>query len=247
MRTSSVESLTMSIREAREANPLSNFAVLDFDKTVTTGDCAEATLHHMARKNLPNARDYFEYYYFLLDQDRMEEAYRFGASTIAGMSVEEVDAIVQEALRFESTTIRKEKMPWGTGRTVSRGIALRENVAGLIPCLQAEGIEVWIVSASPELIVRPTMKYFGLHTKFIGVRNIVRNGIVTEELQPPLSILGGKVDCIQELIHPTAQPCFGAGDSPNDGPMVRYSLVRGVVDRGNALAEEAKANGWFIF
>lgn len=230
-----------SVMELSKTSPPPRYAVFDFDGSIIFNDSAEAVLLRMALDNYPNAVDNFKRYYSLLDAGDTRAAYRFGASTLQGLSITEVDELVRRTMELEGREIFREKR---FGYTVNRGIALRTVVMDLFYRCQNHSIDVWVVSASPDIIVRSALKYFGLRAKVIGVRNIVNDELITAELREPLSIFEGKVACIQELIHPNVQPLLGIGDSMNDLPMLRYSRCRGVVKRSNPLAEIAIAEGW---
>jgi HAD superfamily phosphoserine phosphatase-like hydrolase len=233
-----------SIMELRKRSQAPHYAVFDFDGSLIHNDCAEATLAYMARHDFPNARKDFEDYYSLLDSGNMRLAYQFGAKTLKGLSPRGIEEIVHKAMIDEGTELTTTKF---LGRTITKGIAPRKNVEILFRRLQACGIKMCIVSASPTPIVRSTMKYFAMEAdEVIGIQNVVENGCLTDNLWEPLSIYEGKVDCIKQYIHPYALPLLAVGDSMNDYPMLEYSRIRAVVDRGNALAAKARANNWFI-
>lgn len=232
-----------AIMELRRTTPGPHFGLFDWDGSLIYHDCAEATLHYMARHDINSARSDFRRYYDLLGSGDMRGAYRFGATTLHGLSNSEIDQIVTQAMDEEGRELGRANL---LGRDVAKGIALRENVVALFHGLQAYGLDLWVVSASQELVVRSTMNYFGLEANVIGVRNVIEGDFLTDELREPLSIYEGKVACIQKYIHPSARPLFGVGDSMNDEPMLDYSLLKIVVDRGNALADKARAENWFL-
>lgn len=233
--------LLESVLEKKKAsrNP---FAVIDLDNSIIRHDSAEALLAHMARHDIGHARSDFPKYYSLLDRGDMEGAYRLGAKTLRHLTTQRVDAAVRQALIEEGTVISTTTL---FGRTIAKGINCRESVVDLMKQLRANGIAVWIVSASPEIVVRGVVEYFDLEVDgVIGVRNIIYGGIVTADLREPLSIFDGKVACIKEVISPSTRPVLALGDSMNDLRMLEYAELRVVVDRGNALAEKAKTEGW---
>jgi phosphoserine phosphatase len=123
---------------------------------------------------------------------------------------------------------------------------LRPKVIELVNFLKNNEVEVWVVSASPEIFVSAALKYYKINAKVIGLRNIIVDDKITLELKKPLSIITGKVDCIKEFINSRHTPLLGVGDSINDLPMLEYCKIKIVVDRQNALAEKAKQNNWFL-
>ncbi len=232
------------VMEMRDAHASSEvFAAFDFDGSIIYNDSAEAVLAYMARYEISTARKDFERYHSLLDDGDTEGAYRFGAGTLQGLSTAQLRDIVHDTLFEEGMDITKTEL---LGRTINKGIKRRVETVRLMGRLRSCKVKIVIVSASPRLIVQSAMQYFGIEADLlIGIRNIIRDEIVMAELQEPLSIYGGKVTCIQELVSPSVRPLLGVGDSENDRLMLEYSLVQAVVDRGNSLAELAKERGWF--
>jgi HAD superfamily phosphoserine phosphatase-like hydrolase len=115
--------------------------------------------------------------------------------------------------------------------------------------VEALGVAVWIVSASPQIVVEAVLAHYGIRAAgIIGVRNVVRAGVITDQLEEPLSIYEGKVARIKVEISPLVRPLIAVGDSMNDAPMLWYGgrNIPVVVDRGNALADEARKNGWHL-
>lgn len=235
------------VMELRAANPSElAYAVFDADNTIWRNDIANLVLAYMARHSTtPTARKDFEDYYALLDRGDAPAAYRFGATTLQGLSASEIYSLVQTAIAEDGIEVTTTEL---LGRTISKGIAPRKDIVTLMGRLRSCGIAVWVVSASPALLVRPGMEYFGIEAdNVIGVRHIMDGSIVTAQLQEPVSIYEGKVACIKELVSDSVRPLLGAGDNMNDLPMLKYSRLRLVVDRGNELTTIAKERGWFLF
>lgn len=243
-----------SVIKLRDATQPPHFAVFDFDGTMIVNDSAEAVLAYMARHphDYPDAPRDFEKYHSMLASGDKKAAYRFGASTLKGLSIKKLRETVCQAMIEEGCRITTTEL---LGRSINRGIALRGHVIRLAKKLEASGIRVYVVSASPEPIVRTTMQYFGLDCELIGVKNVLQDDqdgqggddrIITGAVRHPLSIYEGKVGCIKCYIDPDARPLLGVGDSINDLPMLNYAQLRAVVDRGNELAGIARAQGWFI-
>lgn len=235
------------------------FAVFDHDGTCIFNDIAEATLNYMAVNSLfvdqtllpglegldrqQMAERIFRHYYNLLDQHDILGAYELSAKMLSGLRTDEIGPLVEKVFSAEGEVIGSTEI---YGVKVAKGLAIRPAVFELIAHLKNLGVAVWVVSASPALLVAEAMKHFGLKAELIGIRQKINNGIVTAELERPLSILGGKVDCIKLFIDPNQKPLLGAGDSNNDLPMLEYSELKAVVDRGNSLATKAKSEGWTL-
>jgi phosphoserine phosphatase len=236
------------------------FAVLDFDNTCIVNDITEATLAYMVRNNLfrdknllgskfkdaeeeTYSKAVFENYYKLLDGGKTKEAYEFVSKILSGFSIDEISLLVERVIKFEGENMTITEL---FGRKIAKGIRPREQITELIGFLKNNGVEVWIISASPEMLVCGAMKHFNIEANLIGIRNTVVGGKVTSGLEKPLSIYEGKVDCIKKFINPKKRPLLGVGDSMNDMPMLEYCEIKAVVDRQNSLAEKARQNNWFL-
>jgi phosphoserine phosphatase len=117
----------------------------------------------------------------------------------------------------------------------------------LIHTLQRHGFEVWVVSASPEFVYQGFVSQaLGIPvTHVIGIKSVVKNGITTDEIIPPIAQADGKVDAIATRIK--AQPLFAAGNSKDDIEMLQYSKdLRMIVNPDTPLKAYAKAHHWLI-
>ncbi len=235
------------------------FAVFDFDNTCIINDIAEATLAYMARNDLFKDRTIlpglenatprelsekiFMHDYGVLDAKNIRGAYEFGAKTIGGLAISEAGGLVEKVLNFEGSEITKDKV---FDIEIAKGIATRPAVIELIKYLQERNVSVWVVSASPKVLVAGALKYFNINAQLIGVRNVIKNGIVTPELEYPISVIEGKIDCIKLFIDSVVRPILAVGDNDNDLPMLEYSDIKVVINRHNSLAEKAEGEGWFL-
>lgn len=254
--TSLLEQIANLIGSSPDVEP---YAAFDFDNTCIVNDIAEATLNHMARQalfrnasvlpDLETANDaqradrIFRHYYRLLAADDVLGAYEFGAKTLGGLRTAEIAPLVAAVIKAEGETIGTTEL---YGQKIAKGLAARLIVINLIRALQQLNVKIWVVSASPRLLVAEAMKHFGIDAELIGIRQKIADGVITPELEAPLSVMGGKVDCIKLFIDPTRRPVLGVGDSMNDGPMLEYCDLKAVVNRGNALAKKAEAEGWTL-
>ena len=223
------------------------FAVFDFDNTCTVNDIGDATLAFMTRNNLFRNKNSllseFENYHKLYNAGQIKEAYEFMAKTLSRFSVDEISRITEKVIKFEGEEIGEVEM---FGRKIAKGLRPRKEIIELIDFLKNNGVDVWVVSASSEILVRQAMKHFNIEVNLIGVRNVIVDGKITNELEKPLSIYEGKVECIKKFIDPNQKPLIGVGDSINDLPMLEYCEIKIVVDRQNTLSEKAKQNKWFL-
>ena len=235
------------------------FAVFDFDNTCIVNDIAEATLGYMARNNLFKCRNIlpeladlnteelsekvFKHYYGLLGAKNIRGAYEFGAKTLENLKTSEIGNLVENVLNFEGTEITKDGL---FDIEIAKGIQTRTAVIDLIKYLQDRKVIVWVVSASPAVLVAEALKHFAISTQLIGIRNVIEDGTIISELNYPMSVIEGKVDCIKLFIDPEVKPILGVGDNNNDLPMLEYSRIKVVVNRHNSLSEKAIQENWFM-
>jgi phosphoserine phosphatase len=235
------------------------FAVLDFDDTCIVNDVGEATLAFMCRNQLlrhggllpsgaqacdpPYHERVFRHYHELLDGGDIRAASLLCARILAGFAPRTAAAIVAAALEAEGTLPGKTEL---YGVAVARGLAVRPSLRRLIDFSAAHNIDIWIVSASPEIAVRVAMTHFGLGGNLIALRHQVADDVLSPTLEEPHSIAEGKVDCIKKLIDSKRRPLFAVGDSVYDLPMVAYAEIHAVVEQDNALTQEARRRGWFV-
>jgi phosphoserine phosphatase len=235
------------------------FATLDFDNTCIVNDVAEATLAHMCRNCLLRCGDLlpwgrrhcgkeyheqvFRHYHDLLNRGDIQSASLLCAKMFAGLMRDEAEAIVSVSMDVEGNIPRLGEL---YGVPIWRGLTVRPVLRKLIEFLVANNVQIWIVSASPEIAVRTAMVRFGLTGQVIALRNKMDDLVLSMELEQPYSIGEGKVDCIKKFIDPGKRPLFGVGDSVHDLPMIEYADVHAVVDADDALAREARRRGWFI-
>ncbi|MDB5188485.1 MAG: haloacid dehalogenase [Candidatus Nomurabacteria bacterium] len=234
------------------------FAVFDFDNTCIEHDIAEALLSYLCANQLlknnalldiqfENKEVYHQkvlaHYYELLEKGEIERAYRFTTQMLAGFHERDIKHLVSKTIVAEGTEI-------GTATlydvTVAKGLRVRTDVIALLTALQTRHIKIWIVSASPEVVVKAALSHYNIPGNCIGMRLQNLGHVFSDVVVEPLSTLEGKVTCIQRYIHPAQQPILGIGDSMNDFPMLDYSHIKVVVNRHNKLAEEAAQNNWHL-
>lgn len=94
----------------------------------------------------------------------------------------------------------------------------------LLSNLKEYGFEIWVLSASPELLYQGFVhSQLGIPVeRILGVRSIVRNDTATNILVLPIPQDGGKADAIQTLIK--AKPLFVGGNSRGDMEMMNESV-----------------------
>jgi phosphoserine phosphatase len=235
------------------------FAVLDFDNTCIVNDIGEATLAYMCRNRLLRCGDLlpsggqacnpayheqlFRHYYQLLNSGDIRAASLLCARIFAGFTPAEAADAVSATLDAEGDRPGATEL---FDIQIARGLAVRPALHRLIHFAVAKGIQIWIVSASPAIAVAAAMQRFGLPGNLIALRHRVGNEVLSQSLDEPQSIAEGKVACIKTFIDASRRPLFAVGDSIYDLPMVEYAELHAVVERDNALTQEACQRGWFV-
>jgi len=93
----------------------------------------------------------------------------------------------------------------------------------LIENLKAYGFEVWTMTAAPEILYQKFVsEELGISpVNIVGVKSVVRNGIVTREIIPPVPQDDGKAYAIETFIK--TKPLIVGGNSRGDMDMLHCS------------------------
>lgn len=125
----------------------------------------------------------------------------------------------------------------------------------LIDLLKSNGFEVWIVTASPEAMYQGFLsESFGIPlTNIVGVKSVIRNGVVTDEIIPPVPQDEGKKLAIETFVQ--ERPLLVGGNSRGDKEMIEFSRDLKLIvnpdehvapDQDMSMADYAKQHGWLI-
>ena len=128
-------------------------------------------------------------------------------------------------------------------------------MAELINILKNNGFEVWIVTASPEFLYQKFLSVtFSIPiTNIIGVKSVIRNGIITDEIVRPVPQDKGKKEAIETFIQ--GVPLLVAGNSRGDKEMIEHSAgIKMIVnpdehiahDQKESIATYADRHNWII-
>lgn len=211
-------------------------AVFDADETLWRNDAGEGFLKyliaHHKLANLPPGFDPFANYEALCAQNKWM-GYPYATQVLAGMKVSEIQALARDFFKDFSRNVYPGQK-------------------ALIQRLQQAGVEVWIVSASPQWLIEVGAPYLGVKPDHVvGVRLAVANGLATPHLLPPMTFRQGKVEAIDKYIR--KQPVYVSGDSITDFEMLQYaSRLQMVINPKDKNAPEdniflqASQRGWPI-
>lgn len=201
-------------------------ALFDCDHTLLSGDISETLLADDEREgSVPLVAPYLEH----VARDKLGAYVELVHTLVAGRTEAEVRD------RGERTLARHPE--------IGPRPAMRE----LVWALQRGGWDVWVVSASPEVLVQAAVASFGLHPhRVIGMRSAVgADGRFVAELVGPPTWREGKVAAVAaEVVGPLR---FAAGDSEGDLPMMAACPSSLLVDCGSDVARErARTAGAWI-
>ena len=114
----------------------------------------------------------------------------------------------------------------------------------LLANLKEYGFEIWILSASPELLYQQFVhEELGIPVdRILGVKSVVRNDTVTNTLVVPVPQDEGKAQALETFIK--ARPLFVAGNSRGDMEMMNESVgLKLIVNPDNIKVEKGEESG----
>jgi phosphoserine phosphatase len=116
-----------------------------------------------------------------------------------------------------------ERIGYDTYRRTYKGKFYPE-MKQLIANLKEYGFEVWILTASPELLYQKFVsEELGIENyRVVGARSVVKNGVTTTQIVPPIPQDDGKAHTIETYIK--ARPLIVGGNSRGDMDMLNESF-----------------------
>lgn len=128
-----------------------------------------------------------------------------------------------------------------------------EPIKNLTQRLKEHGFEIWIVTASPEGMYQQFLsKEFQIPiTHIIGVKSVIRHGMITDEIVTPIPQDHGKREAIETFIQD--KPLLVAGNSRGDKEMIEFSQGMKIIvnpdqhiaeGQSESIADYAKKNNW---
>jgi len=255
-----VESVMKKLyKEILEGKKEDDFAVFDFDGTCIYNDIGEAVLAYICENKLLKNQSLLEeheliggFYHpavfrkFHSTRDAKEK-YEFSAKALAGYSLAGIDEIVARTIQYEGKRLKKREL---FGMEINKGIILKRKTIKLMDFLKKNGVNVWIISASPQAVIETALRQYGILSNRIGMKNFFKSDMLADKIVQPSPILQGKVECIKKYIHPEKMPLLGIGDSINDLPMLKYSKISAFANdhsiKGYEFARGYHQGFWFL-
>lgn len=203
-------------------------AAFDFDDTLLDGDLSLALLADMEAEDPRGQRAHYE---AACARDTRSGYAELVETLIVGRTEGELRA--------------------RTLRVLDRGLAsgslrFRPALVELIWALQRNRWEVWVVTASPAVVINAAAQRIGIGAdRVLGMWCRAEHGRYVAPTQEPITYRRGKLDALATVgrDHPT----FAAGDAPTDLEMLGAAQYGLVVDRGDPLlAHAAHQRGWWV-
>jgi len=121
--------------------------------------------------------------------------------------------------------------------------------------LKKNGFEIWIVTASPEGMYQQflSVEFQIPITHIVGVKSVIRNGIITDDIVIPVPQDHGKKEAIETFVQDV--PLLVAGNSRGDKEMIEFSRGLKMIvnpdehiahDQTESIADYAKRNDWLV-
>ena len=125
----------------------------------------------------------------------------------------------------------------------------------LISTLKKNGFEIWIITASPEGMYQQFLsKALEIPiTHIVGIKSIIKDGIITDEIIEPVPQDHGKKWAIESFVQDV--PLFVAGNSRGDKEMIEFSRGLKMIvnpdehiapDQSESISDYAKKNNWLV-
>ncbi|GMF11018.1 unnamed protein product [Phytophthora lilii] len=181
---------------------------------------------------------------------------------LVGMTETEIKTLIRASIRWNLGQALEAPTYTSTGDlqvegSYTKGLRFFNGQESTMRALRAAGVDVYIISASPQLYAAEAGNLFGLgnmvpNDNVYGVRfKTDAAGLFTAELQDNYPITWGPgkaaiVTNVLELIHQGAPPIYSSGDSDGDCEMM--DTVRdGIVDTNNRLKGNSTCiNGFYV-
>ncbi len=204
-------------------------AAFDFDDSCIHGDIGIALLE---RFDASSPRDLVAEYEADCAADTRTGYAQLCPTLLAGRTEDEV--------RSETRATLIEALADGRVQWV-------DEVHRLISTLHDSGWEVWIVTASPEVVVQMAAAHYGVPpSRVIGMRvAMAKNGRYSSEILDPVTYRTGKLEALRERAG--CDPLLAMGDSPSDEALLEAAEVGILIDRGDkSFRDRAIASGWHV-
>lgn len=238
-------------------------AAFDFDNTIVYNDFGEEVMNTLLEQGLPFLKEEFsdffpnkseskkifenrktnipkfkeyilKHYSEIANTKGVEASYRWSSFLFSGSSANELK-------EYSQTVWENQK----TREDPSRVFPYPE-MLDLIQFLNENDWDVYIVTASPELVIQSISKELGIEpNKVIGMELKLKNRFLSSEILEPYTYGLGKVKAFQNKTGKL--PDLAMGDSMNDFPLLESAKLSIALDKGNQdFIDKCKDRNFFI-
>jgi HAD superfamily phosphoserine phosphatase-like hydrolase len=222
----------------------------DFDNTLIKNDFGETVMNSLIEEGLPFLKEEFSDFFSdkklassifsnrfqnphafkdlilneysdLLQNQSTEIAYRWSSFIFSGLTEIEQREFTRKVWTREMDS------------TASSSVKIFQDMVNLIDYMKLHGWKIFIITASPEVIIREVANHFHIEPKnVIGMNLKIENGIFTSKIIEPYTYGIGKVNALQSRFGLTVDLAFG--DSENDFPLLSSAKKKGIaLDKGD--------------
>ncbi len=149
-------------------------------KTSENQSCADLILSIYDDKKLTSGK---EAWAKSNNADRIEPAYAWVAQLTAGYKKKEIRKFAKAAMLFNSTHTKGAKQKIGS-KEYTAWVRVYDQMIEMVSALQSMEFDVWVVTASPQLVVEAYSEIIGIPTdRIIGIRSTQNKGRATYGLE----------------------------------------------------------------
>lgn len=186
-----------------------------------------------------------------LARDGKRSCYEWAVRLHVGLTQTQMLELSEASIKQElASPVREQIVQTARGESIrfTRGVRMLEPMRRLIERFEADGVEVWICSASNYWTISAFASRYGVpNDRIIANRVHLEGEILTANLVEPVKFEEGKAEAILREIGMPAT--FAFGDSEADLHMLSQATgLATIIDTGQApeLIEEARSRGWAI-
>ena len=207
------------------------------------------------------------------DHRRLEPAYAWTAQLLAGRTPDELRQLAHAAVEPELAAAPGTTQTIGTHKDLAGWVRFYDEEKELIAALSSRGFDVWVITASPQLLIQEFAPQVGIAADHvIGIRPLLDGGKLSYRLEGcgpvadgedgVIPYIEGKRCWVNKVVFGDTSPhaierrpdgtrqVFAAGDSDSDAAFVGDAEVKLVIDRHKAslmcLARNNEGGSWHV-
>ncbi|EQA44781.1 haloacid dehalogenase-like hydrolase [Leptospira broomii serovar Hurstbridge str. 5399] len=223
--------------------------IFDFDNTLVRNDFGEAVMNELLRQGLPWISDIRPFFSEPETADRLENLRKTDPLSFQKEAWAVYDTIhetkgLEVAYRWSTwifsgrtnTELRKTaRAIWEQNQNSETNLAVKPYNAlfELILELRRINADIWIVTASPEGVIREVSGHWNVpENRVLGVELATQDGVLSHRVVEPFTYGAGKVQKIMKATNGEGYD-ISFGDTENDFALLENSKLQGIfLDRG---------------